>query len=68
MMQGGIVKEQIQKFAYNIKSDICIVFDKNTEIKEIEDDGTISKDFIFNNISLLFIYWPQSFSNFGGDI
>ena len=41
IMSGGVVKPASARFA-TIKNEFCIVFDKFTDIKEIDDDGTVA--------------------------
>ena len=43
LMTGGVVKPASPKFAA-IKHEYCIVFDKNTEITEIDDDGSVTME------------------------
>lgn len=40
-MTGGLVKPASARFA-TIKNEYCIVFDKFTDITEIDDDGSVS--------------------------
>lgn len=42
-MTGGVIKPASPKFA-SIKHEYCIVFDKNTEITEVDDDGSVTMD------------------------
>jgi hypothetical protein len=48
-MTGGVVRDSPPKFA-TVKNDFCIVFDKFSEIKEIEDDGSVALEQIMNSL------------------
>jgi hypothetical protein len=51
LFSNGTVKMSIPKFS-SLKNDFCISFDKNSSIKECNDDGSIvSKGFSFVNIA-----------------
>lgn len=56
LFSGGLVKESSPKYS-SIKHEYCIVFDKQTEIKEIQDDGSINDDKIIPKFNFLTI--PQ---------
>jgi hypothetical protein len=41
LMSGGTVKVSPAKYA-TVKNEYCIVFEKNSEIELIDDDGTVA--------------------------
>lgn len=50
LFSNGVVKMANKRFT-SIKNDFCIVFEKNAQINEVEDDGSIAEQaFDFTNI------------------
>ena len=50
LFSSGVVKMANKRFT-SIKNDFCIVFEKNAQISEVNDDGSIAKQaFDFTNI------------------
>ena len=41
LFSNGVVKMANKRFT-SIKNDFCIVFEKNAQIAEVEDDGSIA--------------------------
>ena len=53
LFSNGCVKMANKKFT-SIKNDFCIVFEKNAQILEVEDDGSIAAQaFEFNDIKAI---------------
>jgi hypothetical protein len=48
-MTGGVIRDSPAKFA-TVKNEFCIVFDRFTEIKEIEDDGSVAIEQLMHSL------------------
>lgn len=42
LFSNGVVKMANKRFT-SIKNDFCIVFEKNAQIKQVDDDGSIAE-------------------------
>ena len=50
LFSNGVVKMANKRFT-SIKNDFCIVFEKNAQIKQVDDDGSIAEQaFDFTDI------------------